>query len=87
MPTYNLQGNCDDVCKQLKTTLEKQDASFNAALGVVFKPARPAQKPAATPNVSAQAAGASSGSSIGLSRKNDDGGMRSHLRGSLRIKA
>ena len=87
MPAYTIKGECDDVCDKLKSTLEQQEAGFRASLNAMFKPAKPAQKPA--PAAAQQAAPRTgmlpSGNPVNLTRKNDDSHMRSRLRGSLRI--
>ena len=85
MASYIIRGNCDEVCAKLKNTLEEQDAGFKANLNAMFKPGRPpARKPMPAPSASSALAVAPSGASLSLTRKSDDGNMRSHLRGSPR---
>jgi hypothetical protein len=88
VPAYTIKGECDDVCDKLKSTLEQQEAGFRASLNAMFKPAKPAQKPASTAVAQKTAPRTGmlpSGGPVNLTRKGDDSQMRSRLRGSLRI--
>ena len=64
-------GDWDEACAKLKTTLQAQDAKFNAGLKAAFAspsaPAKPAA-PAAAPNASARVSLSKSGEKTVLPR-------------------
>jgi hypothetical protein len=57
LTTFKITGDCDEVCAKLKTTLEANDAGFNANLNAMFNPPAPQQRTPAAPMRGAQNAG------------------------------
>lgn len=88
LPTFTISGkNVDEVSAKLKSTLEANEAKFNANFNAMFKPA-PQSKPTATAAGIRSAIGAApeAGCRLSSRKDKDDASLRDRMRNSLRSR-